>query len=189
MFDRFIRRSRKAWVGLTLCAGISGAVLAGTAGTASADPYIAPAGATHLAAASDNLLLDVAGASAQPGAPVIQWPDNGGNNQYWNVPRAFSVGVVQNLNSGQCLTTDGVAGDQLFQWPCDPNLAAYQDWDPASYNVSGVGVVEEFVNGAFGLRVDVGGDSSQPGTPIIAWPYNGSQPNQQFLPLSLSGGV
>ena len=66
-----------------------------------------------------GLLLDVSGASTSPGAEVIDWWANGGSNQVWTFyPVGDDVYEIANQNSGQCLTTDGIAGHGVFQWPC-----------------------------------------------------------------------
>jgi Ricin-type beta-trefoil lectin domain-like len=81
------------------------------AGTASASTAFS----THLN--PDNtfyLVLDVSGASMYPGAPVIDWYENGGANQDWlfaPVQGTSNTYEIVNLNSNMCLTTDGVAGD------------------------------------------------------------------------------
>lgn len=33
----------------------------------------------------NGLCLDIHGASKEPGAKVIQWPQNGGTNQLWTI--------------------------------------------------------------------------------------------------------
>jgi hypothetical protein len=179
MLDRFVRRSRVAMAGLALCGGISGVALAATAGTASADPGIT----TTLAANSSGLVLDVKGASMEPGPDgvVIQWYPNGQANQNWVLPAPGSTGFIRNQNSGMCLTTDGAAGDQLYQEPCDPNLASYEQWNVTQ---PGYGQVELY-NPWFDLAVDVYNDSSMAGQPIDAW-YPNEQPNQTFFAWALA---
>jgi hypothetical protein len=172
MSGRLFRRSRAALAGLGLCGAATVAALAATTGTASAaqPEYYAP-----LTAQSSGLDLDVSGASTAAGAPVIQAPADGGYSQDWATPGVGSEGRIWNLNSRMCLTTDGVAGDQLYQKPCIRRLARYERW--AVYGISGSIVV--LYNTYFGLAVDVYQNSLQAGAPIDAWPYNG-QPNQEF---------
>jgi Ricin-type beta-trefoil lectin domain len=117
MSGRFVRHSvRTAPAGLALCGGATFAALAATGGTASAQSNTY----TTLNPSSSFMAIDVSGASTAPGAGVIQWYDNGGSNQRWSVPGGGSIGPIANQNSGMCLTTDGTAGDELFQWYCTP---------------------------------------------------------------------
>ncbi|HUN32233.1 MAG TPA: RICIN domain-containing protein [Trebonia sp.] len=127
-----------------------------------------------------GLLLDVSGASTQPGAPVIDWYADGGANQEWTFLPDGGTNTYEiiNANSGQCLTTDGVAGDQLYQLPCAGG--PIQQWQTAiTPGQEGVGTIR---NVSSGLYVDVSGDSPWPGAAIDTWYYNG-QDNQYFGPL------
>ena len=68
------------------------------------------------------LQLDVGGASTATGAGVIDWWSNGGANQNWafvNVSTDPNEFAIVNQNSGQCLTTNGYAGADVYQAPCD----------------------------------------------------------------------
>jgi hypothetical protein len=121
-------------------------------------------------ASNGVLALDVSGASTVPGAPVIQWLRNGGSNQRWNFV-ALSNGYEQivNQNSGQCLTSDGVAGHWVYQWPCD-NSNPHQQWE------GDLGSVWSSMNGlqnrASALWLDVAGDAYWPGAHLITWYWN-----------------
>jgi Ricin-type beta-trefoil lectin domain-like len=137
-----------------------------------------------LAAKHSEMVLDVQNASTDRGAPVIQWYDNGGANQHWALPLDRSAqlgdlasGFVQNQNSGMCLTTDGQAGDQLYQYPCltlangDPFPT--QDWEVKRVNADGVSwYTDTLTNPTTRLVVDVGGSSYRPGAAVIGWPQN-----------------
>jgi hypothetical protein len=98
----------------------------------------------------------------------------GGASQEWYVPAAGQYGRIKNYVYNACLTTDGVAGDELYLRTCTRRWVAYQTWyvqqDAPGYN---------FSNPYFGLVVDVYGNSGQPGALIDGWPYNG-QFNQWF---------
>ncbi len=124
-----------------------------------------------------GLLLDVSGASTQPGAPVIDYWANGGSNQQWifSTTGAYDTYEIINVNSNQCLTADSNAGDQVYQWPCDGSTQ--QQWvtglNPGSiyaYTIQNV---------SSGLYLDVSGNSPWPGAAIDTWPYNGGS-NQYF---------
>jgi Ricin-type beta-trefoil lectin domain-like len=128
------------------------------------------------------MMLDVSGASTSPGAGVIDWWANGGANQKWNwvlVDSIDGIYVLQNQNSGQCLTSDGIPGDQVYQMPC--NYGENQEWYtdlPTQYEES-VASSATLKNVASGLYLDVYGDSPWPGASIDTWYYNGN-PNQYF---------
>jgi endoglucanase len=83
--------------------------------------------------------LDVNGGSTVNGAGIIQWPQNGGNNQQW-VIAANGGGYykVTNRNSGQSLDVNmssTAKGAGIIQWPWNggqqPAMAAYryQRWN------------------------------------------------------------
>ncbi len=151
-----------------------GAVLAGPASASTAfTVHVTPNNTL-------GLLLDVSGGSTQPGAPVIDWFANGGANQEWTF---YSYGgnntyEIVNVNSGMCLTTDGVAGDQVFQMPC--NGSSTQQWatglNPSSVNAYTIRNIYS------NLYLDVSGGSSWWGASIDTWPYNGGS-NQYFAAL------
>ncbi len=83
---------------------------------------------------------------------------------------------IINDNSGQCLTNDGIAGDQLRQWPCQNSI--YQEW--STQLLSGGYFTYDIVSAASGLAVDVYGASHGAGAPIDTW-YPNYGYNRQFL--------
>ncbi|HUA46748.1 MAG TPA: RICIN domain-containing protein [Solirubrobacteraceae bacterium] len=123
------------------------------------------------------LQLDVSGASTQPGAPVIDWYSNGGANQKWFFSQVVAPGMyeIANQNSGMCLTTDGNAGDQLYQEPC--NESTGQIWitnlSPSNSGYQSIQSAES------GLYLDVYGNTSWPGASIDTWYWNGGS-NQKW---------
>jgi hypothetical protein len=170
------RRGIRYGVGALAVAAAATAVLATGVGPASASTAFA----THLTPNNTfGLLLDVSGASTSPGAPVIDYWANGGANQAWTfIPVGNSVYEIVNQNSGQCLSTDGIAGDAVFQLPCNGGLT--QRWStgltPSSYSAYTI------MNPYSGLYLDVNGDSPWPGTSLDVWYYNGGA-NQYFSAL------
>lgn len=159
-------------------AAIAGATALAAAGTAQASTY--QFNNVYLAPASSagSLMLDVSGGSTTPGAPVIQWWLNGGSNQKWNI-NVLADGNSQIINgkSGQCLTTDMVAGHGLYQFPCvsgSPN----QEW-----NIHGLTTNDFYVrpitNPASGLSIDIYRSSRAAGATVDAWYDNGGD-NQHF---------
>jgi hypothetical protein len=125
-----------------------------------------------------GLLLDVSGGSTAPGAPVIDWFANGGANQEWTFSPIGGSNTYEiiNVNSGLCLTTDGVAGDQVYQLSCSGSQI--QQWR-TSLTPGSAGVAYTIRNVYSGLYLDVNGDSPWPGASIDTWPYTGGS-NQFF---------
>lgn len=147
---------------------LTGGLLAGS-GTANASgPHfrIAPY-------SNEFLYLDVAGGSYDNGAGIIQWSLSGDNQVFTLQPSGSHFELVNRM-SGKCVTTNGVAGAQLFQWDCSG--AVNQLWDtsltPSStlYNIRSV---------YSGLYVDVSGGSVSQGAAIDTWYWNNGN-NQWF---------
>jgi hypothetical protein len=127
--------------------------------------------------------MDVSGASTSPGGRIIQWPANGANNQQFKYPaRDGETSNILNQNSQMCVTTDGVAGHQLFQMPCGGGWAPYQRWTVHTYTpwYDFTNTYGWFTNPATGLVIDVEGGSRAQGTRIIAWYGNGGL-NQSWI--------
>ena len=76
--------------------------------------------------------------------------------------------------SGKCLTTDGVAGHQLFQWTCTGS--PLQVW---SGSFADTFRSTPLKNHSSGLSMDVNGGSRWAGAAIIAW-YPNNADNQYF---------
>ncbi len=129
--------------------------------------------AFRLAPASrSSLTLDGAGGG------VTQQVPSGASSQLWQLRPRGSLYQIVNLASGQCVTTNGVAGAQLLLWSCDP--APQNEWQlPANFGASSTGSL--IWNPADNLYVDVYGGSIAAGGVIDAWPYNGGYANQHFL--------
>jgi hypothetical protein len=159
--------------------------IAATAATAVLIPAAANASLNSVAvstqASGHVLVLDVASGSTSPGAGVIQWYGSGGSNQRWNfVDQPDGNVQIVSQKTGMCLTTDGIAGHQLFQWYC--NSPSQQEWHGP---ISGVFDPDFFYKGknlknpASGLAIDVEGGSRWAGARIIGWYPNGGD-NQRF---------
>jgi hypothetical protein len=127
------------------------------------------------------LALDVSGGSTSPGAGVIQWYGHFGANQRWNfVQTANGNEQIVNQNSGMCLTTSGVAGQQLYQWYC--NGSPRQEWSGTLQPKLGDGFAvggRALINPASGLAADIEGGNGWAGARLIGWYPNGGD-NQQF---------
>lgn len=114
-------------------------------------------------------------------AAVDQWGLNGsiagnsypGANQKWTVNS--STGELVNNYSGMCLTTDGRAGDQLFQDNCSDGWN--QTWvfhtTYGHYYYDFFIPYQYIINPASQLAVDVYQGSAAPGGAVIGWPYDG----------------
>jgi len=128
-------------------------------------------------------VLDVAGGSTSLGAKVIQYPVHGGANQRWDlVRRAGETVAIVNRASGLCLTTNGVAGAQLYVWTCDA-ANPRQNWDGLFTELSYTFAGDAISNGATHLTIDVEGGSGLAGARVIGWPLHGST-NQRFARYS-----
>jgi len=152
-------------------AALTGALLVG--------PGAANAGGPHFRIAPSSnefLYLDVAGGSFDNGAGIVQWSLSGDNQVFTLQPSGSHFELI-NRNSGKCMTTNGVAGAQLFQWDCSG--AANQLWDtsltPNGYNY--------WIRSVYsGLYVDVSGGSITQGAAIDTWYWNNGS-NQWFAAL------
>jgi hypothetical protein len=122
-----------------------------------------------------SLMLDISGASTSAGAPLIDWAYNGGSNQVFTFEPSGSYYQIVNQNSGLCLYADGIAGDVIYQEPC--NGSAPEQW--ATGLTSGSIYAYTIQNPVSGLYMDVNGDSPWEGTQIIQWSWNGGS-NQYF---------
>jgi hypothetical protein len=138
----------------------------------------ASAGAAYELLISNSSWLNIAvrGGSTTPGTDIIQWWSDGGNEQRWNsITYNGYDSWFQNVQSGFCITTDGVAGDPLTQEVCSAN-DPYQEW-VSSYVWWTFGYT--LYNPASGLDMDVQNDSYWGGAEIDAW-YPNNQVNQSF---------
>ncbi len=132
---------------------------------------------------TSNLLVAVSGGSTSQGAPIIQWGQDNGAEQRWYFDSVYDssgtyVGMlIRNQNSGMCLNTDGVAGDQLFQWPCI--AAQYTQLFVEEVHQYGNLICDKFVNQFNGDLLDVYGDSYSWGGAIDLWPRKGTQASNQ----------
>jgi hypothetical protein len=170
------RRTRRVVGGGLAATALAAGLTLGASGAAHADSGFT----VHLSPNNTfGLLLDVNGASQSAGAGVIDWYANGGQNQSWTfIPFGNNVYEIQNVNSGQCLTTDGVAGDGVYQLQCTGSLP--QKWS-TQITPSAVGAYT--IRSAWtGLYLDVNSASPWAGTTIDTW-YSNGQSNQYFAAL------
>jgi hypothetical protein len=177
------RRGRKrVMAGLALAAVASATAITGAATAASASPLNGYAVLLSPSSSFDFQDLDVSGASQQDGAPVIQWWENDNANQQWYFEQTPDGNYwIVNENSGLCLTSDLVAGDGVYQWPCndpqgkpgDVNAPNGQEWSTSMGPPSGGWTCSTIENVASGLYLDVYGDSIDADATIDTWYGNG----------------
>jgi hypothetical protein len=164
------------------------ALVAGTAAvaaTSSVGLLAVGGGVAHAQSSNDETIisnlswlnLGIRGGSTSAGTDAIQWWADGGGEQQWNAYHYAGLAgtYYQNINSGLCLTTDGVAGDPLTQQPCS-YYNPYQRW-VSSFQWFYAGYT--LYNPATGLNMDVQGASYWGGAEIDAW-YPNNQVNQVF---------
>jgi Ricin-type beta-trefoil lectin domain-like len=180
-------RLKRMITGLALAAAALGAVAALPGGVKAAsayDPISAinyPLYSVYISSVSSGMLLDVQYGSQAPGALVVQWPNDYGANQLWDfLPLGATNpwGYIINVNSGQCISTDGILGDPVFQSPCQG--AAWQRWEIVRDGGSSPYHIISYYNSNSSLDVYQGSDS--PGAVIDLWP-TGTNANQQFYLL------
>jgi len=166
------RRGRIALATAAVALATTGAVAGGAASAQASSGFT-----THITPDNTSfLLLDVSGGSTSLGGGVIDWVADGGANQSWTfIPYSTNVYEIENNNSGMCLTTDNVAGDQVYQFTCLG--ASTQLW----YTGLTPGSVSDWTirSQSSGLYLDVNGDSPWEGTSIDTWYFNGGY-NQYF---------
>jgi hypothetical protein len=158
---------------MTIAAG----ALAAT-GLLAATPGAAQASAGFTARISPDaiqfLFLDVSGGSTYNGAKIIQWSLSG-SNQGWYFQPSGNYYQIVNVKSGKCLTTDGVAGHQLDQWPC--TLGSSQLWQT---DLALGTFYRYWIKSVYsGLYMDVSGGSTSQGAAIDTWYWHGGS-NQYF---------
>ena len=163
------RRRRKVSIGLAVAAVATMGTFAASPASAEENFY------SQLTILSSGYSLDVQGDSRAIGAPIDVWYENSGGNQQWLFPATDGqVGEISSEDSQMCITTDGVAGDALYQFPCVG--AATQQWQVSRTTTwwSDGGPIFTFENPATGLVMDVYGDSYSPGAEVDAWYPNGN---------------
>lgn len=123
------------------------------------------------------LAADVSGGSLSNGAPVIQWPYWGGNNQQWQLSTTGNnYFTVSNRNSGQLLDVNNgstTAGTSIVQNATNGNTS--QQWQVIDI---GFGYYQ-VLNRNSEQSLDVDGAAVSNGASIIQWYWNANR-NQQW---------
>ncbi|SFR92828.1 alpha-galactosidase [Halomicrobium zhouii] len=122
-------------------------------------------------------LLDVYQNGTADGDDVIQWADNGGENQQWEAVRnADGSYHFLNVNSGKALAVEGggtADGDTVVQWGYDGG--SNQHWDVVD---NGDGTYR-LANVNSGKVADVDDGSTADGADVIQWAWHGGD-NQKW---------
>jgi hypothetical protein len=164
-------------------AAVTAAALALTAGSAAAaSPASADTSSYQgLEVLSSSYSLDVGGASTADDAWLDVWYNNGNANQEFTYPQSDGeVAQIENQNSQMCITTDGVAGDAVYQLPCDNDVL--QQWEAETSTVWWLpgSLLVTFQNPTTGLVLEVYNDSYSPGATVDAW-YANDGLNQYWI--------
>lgn len=135
--------------------------------------------AKWITAEFDGMNVSVADNSTDAFHRVIQWYNDGGAEQKWYFDQVYDSAsgfegyLLRNQNSGQCLSTDGGAGDTVFQEACNPALTT--EW----FTIGTSGTDNRIFNRYTGLYLDVSGFSYAAGANMDLWYWNGGD-NQWF---------
>jgi hypothetical protein len=120
-----------------------------------------------------SLVLEIAGESRGDGAPLTQWPVNGGTHQQWRFDYLGTSNHyrIRNVNSNKCITAPGgstLPRTKLVQWTCG---RAGQEFAVDEYATStgATRYVKLVVPGA-DAAIDVPENSPYWGTQLQLWP-------------------
>jgi ricin-type beta-trefoil lectin protein len=180
MNAKHLRRAAAA-VGIT---ALTAGGMVGLGAGAAAASTVAGTTAYWISPAYDSQEIAVAGGDTSVGGRLIQWYNDGGDEQKWYFDSVYNssgylVGyLLRNKNSGMCMDTDGIAGDELFQTYCnedDTGQIFTSKLNDSYFHV----VTYTYINVETGLALDVSGFSYGEGANIDLWYPNGVG-NQDF---------
>ncbi|HEV3169658.1 MAG TPA: RICIN domain-containing protein [Actinocrinis sp.] len=179
---KLIRRGAAAFgVAALAAAGVVG--LGATAANAAA---VSPGTTAYwISPVYDSQEIAVAGGSGSIGTRLIQWYNDGGDEQKWYFDGIYDDAghyqgfELRNKNSGMCMDTDGAAGDALFQTYCNPADTGQIFNNVPNFSQWGIVTSYSYINKETGLALDVSGYSYGEGANIDLWYQNG-QANQDF---------
>jgi RNA polymerase sigma factor (sigma-70 family) len=138
--------------------------------------------------------MDVNAESTADGTPVIQWPATGADNQRWQAVDAGGGAVyLKAVHSGTCLdVVDGstTAGASLQLYTCNsgdnqkftvtpPSTSTPATPAAPSATATAAGTAYTIRNVGSGLCVDVFGNATGDGAPLVQWVCQGKT-NQQW---------
>lgn len=134
-------------------------------------------GAYRIAARHSGKLLDVSENSSADGANIIQWENNGNDNQIWRIwILDENYYKIESKSSGKVMDVYNASTDDganIVQW--EYSGGDHQKWtitetDPGYYN---------FASKLSGKVIDIDGASTANGANVWQWTLNGGN-NQQF---------
>jgi hypothetical protein len=126
-----------------------------------------PNGTYTITNQASALVLDDPGHSGSSGMQMIQWHNDGGDDQLWQLTsKGNGYYTIQNASSGLYLTSPGAGGSGVTQ-----RAATGGDSQLWSLHSSGSGYLIQ--NKATGLTIDDPAYNKTAGTGIIAWSSNG----------------
>lgn len=159
------------------------ALTAGAAGLAAAPAHADTGSYGGLTVLSSGYSLDVYGGSTSDDGTFDTWYGTGNSNQQFLYPsNNGQVAEIEAQNSGLCITTDGTAGDAVFQLPCDNDVL--QEWEAETSTAWWLpgSLLVTFQNPATGLVLDVLNDSYSAGAEVDAWYPNGGYNQDWVIP-------
>lgn len=176
-----LRAGAAAFAAATVLAATVGSASASSSGSYTEDGYTVylDTQAHWITPEYDGMNVSVADSSTTAFHRVIQWYNDGGSEQKWYFDSVydgdggFEGYLLRNENSGQCLSTDGGAGTELFQEACNPGLTT--EW----FDRGGDSPDNWFYNRYTGLYLDVSGYSYAAGANMDLWYWNNGD-NQWF---------
>jgi len=129
-----------------------------------------------------SLALEISGASRGDGAPLDQWPVNGGSHQHWRFDQVGANYRIRNVNSNKCITAPGgstAPRTKLVQWTCG---RAGQEWQLAQTSFFGQPTNLYAINvPGVDARIDIPEGTPYWGTQLQLWPRIGSPSSQSFV--------
>jgi len=146
------------------------------AGTGGTDAFY-PGAYYRFINVNSGLALDVNASSVTSGEGILQWYQNGGNNQQWIITATGSgFYKIINRNSNLALDINGASttnGAGVIQYQV--NNGNSQQWQLDALNPG----IYKITNRNSTLMLDVNGAVTTAGAGIIQWPANGNN-NQQW---------
>jgi hypothetical protein len=142
----------------------------------------------EFASLNTGAVMDVPGSTTALGAPIVQWPWNGGANQKWSLiylgPPGSDLVKIQSVATGKVLDVARASTDDgapIVQWDWHGGLN--QQWRAMPFSAltpGGASNLYLFVSASSGKVLDVEHASQDSGAPLIQWPWQAT-PNQMWV--------